>query len=60
MYKDRVAIWHLIVLLNEVEAAVARHESCDLLAVLDQLHTHALANGRVRLLRFDTHLRRPK
>lgn len=44
----------LVVLLNVVERTVTGHERGDLLAVLDQLHTHALADGRVRLLSFDS------
>lgn len=38
------------VLVDEVEATVVRHEAGNLLAVLDELHTHALANSGVRLL----------
>lgn len=42
------------VLVGEVEATVARHERRELLAVLDQLHAHALPDGGVRLLGLDT------
>jgi len=44
---------HLVVLIDEVEATVTRHESGDLLAVFDQLSAHALADGRVGLLGLD-------
>lgn len=46
----------LVVLLDVVEGTVTGHEGDDLLAVLDQLHADALADGGVRLLGLDTDL----
>lgn len=43
-----------IVLFNVVQATVTGNECGDFLSVLDQLNTNALADGRVRLLSFDT------
>ena len=45
---------HLIVLIHVVQTTITRHEGSDLLAVLDELHTDALTNGRVRLLGLHT------
>lgn len=42
------------VLVDEVEGTVPRDESGHLLAVLDELNTNALTDGRVRLLRLNT------
>lgn len=44
----------LVVLINVGEGTVPRYEGSDLLAVLDQLHTHSLTDGRVRLLSLNT------
>ena len=45
---------HLVVLVHVVQTTIARNEGSDLLAVLDQLHTHALTNGGVGLLSLHT------
>uniref|UniRef100_A0AAG5CV59 Secreted protein n=1 Tax=Anopheles atroparvus TaxID=41427 RepID=A0AAG5CV59_ANOAO len=47
---------HLVVLLDVVQATIPGHERGNLLAVLDQLHTDALADGGVRLLGLDADL----
>ena len=43
---------HFIILIYIVKATIARHEASDLLTVLNELHTHTLADGRVWLLGF--------
>lgn len=42
------------VLLDKVQATIHGHEGCNLLAVLDQLHTSALTDSRVGLLGLNT------
>lgn len=42
------------VFVDEVQATVTRNEASDLLAVLDQLDSHTLTNGRVGLLGLKT------
>ncbi len=44
----------LVVLIDEGKATITRDEGGDLLAVLDQLHTRALTDSRVRLLGLNT------
>jgi hypothetical protein len=45
---------NLVVLFNESQATIVGDESCDLFAVLDELDTNALTDGRVRLLSLNT------
>lgn len=44
----------LVVFLNVVQATVTGYECGNLLAVLDELHSHALADSRVGLFGFNT------
>lgn len=47
---------HLVVLLHEGHATIARHEASNSLVVLFELHSHALTHGRVGLLGLDADL----
>lgn len=47
---------NFVVLVDKVQTTIAGHEGGDLLAVLDELDTHAFSNGGVGLLGFDPDL----
>uniref|UniRef100_A0A8C2LA96 Uncharacterized protein n=1 Tax=Cricetulus griseus TaxID=10029 RepID=A0A8C2LA96_CRIGR len=44
---------NFIVFLNEVQAAITGHESCDFLVVLDELHPDTLPESRIWLFGFN-------
>ncbi|GMS96114.1 hypothetical protein PENTCL1PPCAC_18289, partial [Pristionchus entomophagus] len=45
---------HLMILLSRISSNFVGDEGGDLLSVLDELDSNALANGRVRLLSLDS------
>merc|ERR1719382_1093604 len=47
---------HLVIFVDEVQAAIPWNEGRNLLAILDQLNTAALADRGVRLLRLNADL----
>jgi hypothetical protein len=42
------------VFIDVIEATITRDEACNFLSVLNQLHTHTLTNGGVRLFGLKT------
>jgi hypothetical protein len=47
---------HLVIFIDEVQTTIIRHEACDLLTVLDELHTASLTNSGVRLFGLNSEL----
>lgn len=45
---------HLIILLHKVETAIVGYKGCYLLAILYELYSYTLSNGRVGLFGLNT------